>query len=98
VHGVNKEMRMGKLKELLAKTSKKAKAERRPRLAEQSAPAKKTPTLEPVTIGVPDAVAISGLSLRYLREEIRKGNIHTVRKGRRVLITMPDFRSYLGLN
>lgn len=88
---------MGKLKELLEKTSKKAKAERRPRLAEQSAPAK-TPSMEPLTVGVPEAVAISGLSLRYLRDEIRKGNIYTVRKGRRVLIPYTGFKSYLGLN
>ena len=88
---------MGKLKELLEKTSKMAKAERRPRLAEQSVPAK-TPTMEPLTIGVPEAVAVSGLSLRYLRDEIKRGNIKTVRKGRRVLIIMPSFKSYLGLN
>lgn len=50
---------------------------------------------ERLALSVADAAAASGLSQSYLRDEITRGHLPAVRKGRRLLVRVRDLDAYL---
>lgn len=48
-----------------------------------------------LALSVADAAAATGLSQSYLRDEIARGRLPAVRKGRRLLVRVPDLDAYL---
>src|SRR5260370_32662172 len=93
--------------ELLGRTSKDGKHRRtkrqQPERMDPSAPlmrtkAESTAPLSPLTIGVQQAATTSGLSLRYLRAQIKSGKLRTILCGRRVLVPVDALKEFLGLN
>jgi|CZKY01.1.fsa_nt_gi excisionase family DNA binding protein len=54
--------------------------------------------VEKLTLGVAQGAAASGLSKRFLWDEIKAGRLRTVRIGRRVLIPVGALKEFLKLS
>lgn len=50
---------------------------------------------KPITVTIPDAVKVSGLSRSALYEALRRGDLIARKAGRRTLITMSDLEAYI---
>jgi len=57
----------------------------------------KTVTIEPLTVGVTEAAAMSDLSIRAIWKAIKEGKLEAVRVGKRTLIPVPKLRAFLGI-
>lgn len=54
-----------------------------------------SPTLDRIAFGIKETAQRLGVSSAFLRLEISRGNLNTIRLGRRVLITGPELERYL---
>jgi excisionase family DNA binding protein len=73
-----------KLTEILTNTSKRASET-------ESAP------MAPLALGVPQAAEASGLSTRYLWDEIKAKRLKAIKKGRRVLVPVDALKKFLNV-
>ncbi len=53
-------------------------------------------SMERIAYSIAELARGTGLSLSFLRLEIRRGRLRATRCGRRVLITVEELRRYLG--
>lgn len=51
--------------------------------------------LTPITLTIPDAVKISGLSRTTIYEALRRGNLSALKAGRRTLIRHDELEAYV---
>ncbi|MEZ5784728.1 MAG: helix-turn-helix domain-containing protein [Rhizobiaceae bacterium] len=54
-----------------------------------------TPMQNPITLTIPDAVKVSGISRSALYESLRRGDLTAKKAGRRTLIAVADLEAYL---
>jgi hypothetical protein len=58
----------------------------------------KTVTIEPLTVGVTEAAAMSDLSIRAIWKAIKEDKLKAVRVGKRTLVPVQNLRSFLGID
>lgn len=58
----------------------------------------KSVTIEPLTVSVNQAAAMSDLSIRAIWKAIEEGKLEAVRVGKRTLIPVPKLRAFLGID
>lgn len=50
----------------------------------------------PIAMGIPDAVRVSGISRSAIYNALKRGELRAIKAGKRTLITVSDLQAYLG--